>query len=130
MNDSSAMADFDFDRWVALARDDPEAFERARTQALADVIARAPERLQPRLSGLQWRLDQERRLSGSPMAACLRMYSGMWDSVTGPDGLLAHLNGLTGVGQPAATASVLPFRAPATEPAPGEAPLPPPTAGG
>ncbi len=123
-------AEFDFDHWAALARSDPAEFERARAAALADVIARAPARLQQRLSGLQWRLDQERRLSGGPMAACLRMYSGMWDSMTGPEGLLAYLSRLGASAPDPVCATVMPFPDPAAEPGPDGAPLPPSPAEG
>lgn len=78
----------DFEQWAALAASDPEAFEARRAQVIDAAIRRAPHPKQQRLRGLQWKLDQVRRLSHTPMAACLRMTNMMWDSVLSEGGLI------------------------------------------
>jgi hypothetical protein len=111
--------DLDFDAWMAMAQDDPESFEKMRLAAIEEVIQAAPERSRTRLRGLQWRIDQERRLAKSPMKACLRISSMMWRHVTGDGGLherFAELQRLLGVEPsrtvppaPRSTAEVLAF---------------------
>lgn len=85
--DDKKTAEIDFDTWSAMARDDPQAFEAMRLAAIEAVIEGAPEANRKRLRCLQWRIDQERRLARSPMAACLRISRMMWRSVLGPNGL-------------------------------------------
>lgn len=85
--------DFDswFDRMMKMAKDDPEAFERLRQKMIDEVINEAPEANKRRLIGLQWRVDQERRLAKNPLNACIRISDLMWESVTGEGGLLESL---------------------------------------
>lgn len=106
----SAHHAFDFESWSRLANTDPDEFEARRACAIEETIGRAPPRLQARLRRLQWKLDQVRRTSATPMAACIRMNHMMWDRVTGPGGLLETL--VEGKQRPAprAAAKVLPFR--------------------
>ncbi|MBI1195654.1 MAG: DUF3135 domain-containing protein [Gammaproteobacteria bacterium] len=85
-------APFDFDAWMALAARDPEAFERQRREILDQAIADAPERLQKRLTGLQWRIDTERRLARNPLSSCIGIYEKMWSQVYDDGGLLDQLN--------------------------------------
>lgn len=85
--DNKKPAEMNFDTWSELARNDPEAFESMRLAAIEAVIAEAPEANRERLRRLQWRIDQERRLARTPMAACLRISRMMWHSVLGPNGL-------------------------------------------
>ena len=80
-------AEIDFDTWSEVARSDPEAFESMRLAAIEAVIESAPEGNRERLRRLQWRIDQERRLARTPMAACLRISRMMWRAVLGPGGL-------------------------------------------
>ncbi|MBZ0071847.1 MAG: DUF3135 domain-containing protein [Gammaproteobacteria bacterium] len=87
----SAHHAFDFDSWSELARNSPADFETCRTQAIEDAIHRAPPRMQMRLRRLQWKLDQVRRTSATPMAACIRINRLMWERITGPGGLLEVL---------------------------------------
>ncbi|MCG6965864.1 MAG: DUF3135 domain-containing protein [Chromatiaceae bacterium] len=90
-------AEIDFDTWSEVARSDPQAFEAMRLAAIDAVIESAPEQNRERLRRLQWRIDQERRLARTPMAACLRISRMMWRSVLGPNGLndrFAELQGL------------------------------------
>jgi hypothetical protein len=85
---------FDFDHWLALARDDPAAFEAERRALIEALIDRAPPARQRRLRGLQFRIDMERRRARTPMAACIRIQSLMWDSLVGPDGLYDRVSSL------------------------------------
>jgi hypothetical protein len=91
MNEPASPAPRDFDAWVALASNDPEAFERQRSLVIHRAIQRAPARQRLRLTRLQWQLDRIRETSRTPMAACLRMQDMMWQSVEGESGLLACL---------------------------------------
>jgi hypothetical protein len=106
-------AEIDFDTWSEMARNDPEAFERMRLEAIESVINSAPEETQVRLRRLQWRIDQERRLARTPMAACLRISRMMWRSVLGEGGLQQRFEELQEVfhGRNAAPARV-PVEAP------------------
>ncbi len=91
------MADpaFDFDELAALAARDPEAFERRRRAMIEAALAEVPEaERRERLRRLQWRIDQVRRTSGTPMAACLRISRMMWESLAGEGGLLDALERL------------------------------------
>ena len=83
--------DFDFDQWVALAVADMAAFEARREAMIESIIASSPAYLQPRLRGLQFRVDMERRRSKTPLAACMRISEMMWDMVLGENGLKASL---------------------------------------
>lgn len=89
-------AEIDFDTWSEMARNDPQAFERMRLEAIEAVIASAPEYNRERLRRLQWRIDQERRLARTPMAACLRISRMMWRAVLGPGGLHDRFGELQG----------------------------------
>lgn len=114
--------DLDFARLVKLAGDDPAAFERLRERLIEALIASAPPDKRRRLRGLQWRIDQERARSRTPMAACLRISSMMWDSVLGPDGLVEALQALASGDQgkperPSATVLDFPTRDEDTGPA-------------
>lgn len=95
MPDSDAYK-IDFEEWAALARSDPDAFEARRRQVIEALIQSAPAHRQGRLRGLQWRIDQIRRTSKTPLAACLRISQLMWDSVYGRGGLLEALARLGG----------------------------------
>lgn len=85
----------DFEQWSSLASLDPEAFEARRYELIEDVIRSAPLRCQPRLRGLQWRLDRVRERSGTPLAACIRMSEMMWEALLGEGGLRDSLECLT-----------------------------------
>jgi len=63
-----------------LARADPVAYEALRREVIESFIASAPERIKPRLTGLQFRVDSVRRLSRSPLGATVKVYALMWDS--------------------------------------------------
>ena len=78
----------DFDAWSALARSDPRAFEECRDRVINEAILRAPEHKQQRLRRMQWKLNQIRCTSRTPMIACLRMNRMLWEAVIGDRGLL------------------------------------------
>ncbi len=96
-NQQRDSSSFEFDKWAGMAADDPDTFEAMRRAAIDEVIASAPESSQPRLRGLQWRIDQERRRARTPLAACIRISQMMWESVTGESGLLRALRRLQGI---------------------------------
>lgn len=106
----SAHHAFDFDSWSELARSNPTGFETRRAQAIEDAIRRAPPRMQMRLRRLQWKLDQVRRTSATPMAACVRINRMMWDRITGPGGLLEVLVDGKRAATPRPRAEILPLR--------------------
>jgi len=70
---NSKSDDFDFGHWAEAARSDPDRFEAMREEALEEFIRTAPEDYRQRLSGLQFRIDLERRRSRTPLAACIRI---------------------------------------------------------
>lgn len=81
----------DFDGWSALARSDPQAFEECRDRIINEAILRAPAHKQQRLRRMQWKLNQIRNTSRTPMIACLRMNRMLWEAVMGDGGLLECL---------------------------------------
>lgn len=85
--ENKKFAEIDFDAWSEMWRSDPEAFEAKRLETIEAAIESAPEANRERLRRLQWRIDQERRLARTPMAACLRISRMMWRAVLGPNGL-------------------------------------------
>lgn len=89
---ASSVQEFDFEDWRQLHAIDPEAFERRRAEALCAVIDSAPARMQQRLRGVQFRLDMERSLARSDLAACLKAHSMMWDSLVRLRDALAMLS--------------------------------------
>ena len=75
---------FDLERleeWAALAREDPEAFERRRREVIEAYIESVPEAHRRRLRGLQWQIDTVRRRAGSSLGACVAISHMMWASV-------------------------------------------------
>ena len=80
-----------FDDWSALAKSDPDAFEQRRKQVIEQFISSVPPERQQRLRHLQWRVDMERHRCANPMKSCVRLYTMMWDSVYGRNGLLEVL---------------------------------------
>ncbi len=70
--------EFDFDEWAGLAQRDPAEFERRRDLAVDACCERLGGRDKPTLSGIRWRIDQERKRSASPMQLCLKLSSLMW----------------------------------------------------
>ncbi len=88
-------AEFDFDEWAKLAKENPDAFENKRQQMIQDVIDTSSPKIRRRMQGLQWQIDQIRATSTNPMASCLKISQMMWDKTIGEDGLVDHLQQLT-----------------------------------
>ena len=88
-------AEFDFDEWAKLAKENPDAFENKRQQMIQDVIDTSSPKIRCRMQGLQWQIDQIRATSTNPMASCLKISQMMWDKTIGEDGLVDHLQQLT-----------------------------------
>jgi hypothetical protein len=110
---STSTTAFDFDRWAELAKADPQVFEAWRLALIEETIAGAPADCRQRMRGLQFRIDLERRRARTPLKACMRISSLMWQSVMGEDGLLDALNGMGRTLQGAPIASTDSAREPA-----------------
>ena len=115
-------AQIDFDSWSRMAREDPAAFEQHRSALIEAMIRSADPERQSRLRRLQWRIDQERRRAGTPIAACMALSRMMWDQVYGPGGLLSAMDHLgqrwrgdarRGIWPPGGGAEILAFPRPA-----------------
>tara|TARA_Y100001968_G_scaffold285339_1_gene285248 strand:+ start:723 stop:1121 length:399 start_codon:yes stop_codon:yes gene_type:complete len=70
----------EFDELMRLAKEDPEALERLRQEAIEDLISNAPEQHQRRLRGLQFQVDMERQRAKNPMDSCIKISRLMHDS--------------------------------------------------
>jgi hypothetical protein len=82
---------FDFDEWSQLAKDDPFAFEARRIALIEAYLRQFPQSGQRRLRGpVPHRM--ERRRARTPMAACLKISSMMWESLLGRHGLKTALD--------------------------------------
>jgi hypothetical protein len=100
-----------FDEMMRLASDDPESLESIRVQAIENFISSAPQDLQRRLRGLQFRIDATRTCSSNPMAACLKISQMMHDQL---HHLLDTINGNEPPAHPAdlrpdADSKIIPF---------------------
>jgi hypothetical protein len=91
---NTKIAEREFDEWVELAKHDPTTFEQLRLAAISEVIDGAPAGQKERLTRLQWRIDQERRLARTPMNACIRISRMMWESILGHGGLVERFDDL------------------------------------
>lgn len=111
MANSTPMTPQGFDEWSALAKSDPQAFERHRRQVIDRAIHAAPAQRRQQLRRMQWKLDQIRSTSRTPMVACLRMNRLLWESVAGENGLIARLQQPTAARQQPAgpSARVIPL---------------------
>ncbi len=87
--------EFDFDEWMRLAKEDPDAYESMREKMIQDVIDSTSPEVKRRMEGLQWQIDQIRSTSSNPMASCLKISQMMWEKVTGEDGLIDHMHQLS-----------------------------------
>ncbi len=72
--------DFDFDEWMTLNQEDPEAFEQRRREMIDQLIQSAPQQHQRRLRGLDFQVSMERRRAQTPMDSCIRLSRLMWES--------------------------------------------------
>ena len=78
---TSSTLSLDFDEWMNLAKNNPDEFEIKRRKHIESFFNNVPEDKQHRLKRLQWRIDQTRKLSRTPMASCIAISNMMWDSV-------------------------------------------------
>ncbi len=92
LKDSQNEMDFDFDAWMTLYKNDPESFEKQKKDLVQGIINQAPENMQRRLNGLQWRIDTEVKLAKNSLEGCIKIYQMMMDSVYEPGGLLGALS--------------------------------------
>ncbi|MEN6585226.1 MAG: DUF3135 domain-containing protein [Sulfuricella sp.] len=70
--------DFDFDKMMVLARENPQEFERLRNDLLDEVIQSRRDIEWAR--AFQSGIELELRRGKSPLGSCVRLYSRMWDS--------------------------------------------------
>lgn len=70
---------FDFDEWATLAKSTPDVFEQRRRDCIERLISDGCNNSR-RLRGLQCRIDMERIRARTPLKACLRIYTLMFDS--------------------------------------------------
>jgi Protein of unknown function (DUF3135) len=87
-----------FDTLLRIAEQNPNQLEELRCQLAQRTINQAPERLRPRLRGLQFQIDSKRKLAKTPLAACIalsnmmhRSFVDLCDSVNNP--MDAHESG-------------------------------------
>ena len=62
---------FNLNEWFKLAEEDQEAFEAEREKLLSQFIESGCNKRQ--LSGLQFRINMERRRAKNPLDACIRI---------------------------------------------------------
>lgn len=63
----------DFDELLYLARHQPDELERLRQHLCHQIIASAPAPARKKLEGLQFKIDAQRRISSTPIGACIRI---------------------------------------------------------
>lgn len=85
---------FDFDEWAELASNDPAEFEQRRQMCIEHFFSTIPTSRQRRLRGLQFRIDAERQKARTPLGACIKLSSMMWDSITGDNGFVPTIKRL------------------------------------
>lgn len=85
----------DFDTWTEVATSDPVKFESHRQYLIDDFFSNIPESRMRRLRGIQFQVDMERERAKTPMAACIKISSMMWDSIGGEGGLMDAFKALT-----------------------------------
>ena len=90
----SGYQNIDHEHWARLWKEDPLAFEIERSRTIEAFITSLPERNQQRLRSFQWRIDMVRQRSKTPLAATLRLYAMMMDSLLGDNGLMNALQSL------------------------------------
>ena len=89
-------AEFDFDEWAKLAKENPDAFENKRQQMIQDVIdtSFAKDQTSHARSSMANRPDS-RYSQQIQWPSCLKISQMMWDKTIGEDGLVDHLQQLT-----------------------------------
>lgn len=67
----------DFDTLKQLAEDNPASLQALLDRETASIMSKCPARLRPRLEGLQFQIEGQRRLAKNPMDSLLRIYGMM-----------------------------------------------------
>jgi len=70
----------DFDKWAELAKSNPHAFEKLRTQFLTNAVNRVSKPKRHKFECLQWRIDKIRQTTKTPLSACIKISQMMWTS--------------------------------------------------
>jgi len=88
-----------FDELMRMAKDEPEKLEELRVKLSQQTIDAAPEKLQPRLRGLQFQVDAKRRLAKNPLSACIQIsemmhqsFAELYEALNMPNGTSNALN--------------------------------------
>ena len=110
---------FDFDKWVELCKQDPEAFEAQRKQSINEFIDSCDKTRQQRLRSLQWKIDTIRDRHDTALSACVAISDMMWDSLEKLHKVYYDYEGITDIHStgkhvyaPLPKAQVLNFRVP------------------
>lgn len=85
---------FDFDKWMELYQEDPEAFERERQNAISTFLDSVPEERKESLQRLQWRIDAERRRHRSVIGSMVAIHQMMLADLSRLSGSLEVLQAL------------------------------------
>ena len=109
----------DFERWVDLARSDPEQFEVMRRAAINEFLESVSVERRLPLQRLQWRVDRVRERCTTPMAATIAISEMMWDAFYDLHDRCQDLFGDKAVKRSkhsvqAKSAKILPFETPVT----------------
>ncbi len=70
----------DFEKWAELARSNPAAFEKLRSQFLSNALNRITDSKRHKFECLQWRIDKIRQTTKTPLSACIKISQLMWSS--------------------------------------------------
>jgi len=69
-----------FDTWSELAKSDPDAFETLRNEIISKALDRIDTPKRHKFECLQWRIDQIRLTTKTPLSACIKISQLMWTS--------------------------------------------------
>lgn len=73
----------DVDTLMEIAKNDPDALDQIKKEAVNGLINSAPESQQQRLRGLQWQVDVEIKMAKNSMDRCIRvsemMHEKLWE---------------------------------------------------
>lgn len=71
--------EFSFDKFMKMAAEDPESFEKFRDILIKQAIKDTCPEIQKRLEDVQCRIDMERDTTDSSMENCIRVFDLMVD---------------------------------------------------
>jgi|GEM_PF-4511591 len=80
-----------FEQWAKLAKENPQALEQARQEAIKNLINRLPANQTQRLKALQWRIDKERVLAESPYDSASQLHRLLREKLTNASRLIETL---------------------------------------